>query len=106
MAVHAGLGRWNACKARSLDRCMAETAIDSQAGDVVLVAERHRLFRTQAFSRHPGRALQFISREPKHAEENNKTYQTRACVLVGTRWKELRHLTVFSCPTDDFQLLG
>src|SRR3954462_10726863 len=85
---------------------MTETAIDAQAGDVMLVAERHRLLRTQAFSRHPGRTLQFVSREPQHAEQNNKTYQTSACVLVGTRWKELRHLTVFSCPTVRYPVTG
>src|SRR5258708_36266248 len=43
MAVHAGLGGRNAGEARGLDRGMAVTAVDAEAGDMMLVAERDRL---------------------------------------------------------------
>src|SRR5437763_7084532 len=39
VAVHAGLGRRNASKTRSLDRSMAIAAINPQACNVMLVAE-------------------------------------------------------------------
>jgi hypothetical protein len=43
VAIHAGLGRRNAGKARSFNRSMTITAIDAESGDVMLMAERNRL---------------------------------------------------------------
>jgi hypothetical protein len=43
MAGHAGVGWRKAGVGRHLDRGVAETAIDAKPGDMVLVAERHRL---------------------------------------------------------------
>jgi hypothetical protein len=62
MAIHAGLGGRNAGEAGFLDRGMAITAIDPQAGHMVLVAERDRLFRRNVLVGNVGRALQLHQR--------------------------------------------
>src|ERR1700686_5164466 len=43
MAVHARLGGRNAGKARSFDRSVTVAAVDAEAGDMVLMAERNGL---------------------------------------------------------------
>jgi hypothetical protein len=43
MARHAGLRRWQPGETRLLDGGVAVSAIDSEAADVMLMAERHRL---------------------------------------------------------------
>jgi len=43
VAVHAGLGGWNACEARSFNRGVTVTAIDAKSRYMVLVAKRNRL---------------------------------------------------------------
>ena len=67
---------------------------------MVLVAELHRLLRALTFTRDPGRTLLFVSRESDHAKHYDQKDQAGACVLVGTRWKELRHLNRFPVPTE------
>jgi hypothetical protein len=44
VAIHARLGRRHAGKGRVLDGGVTVTTVDAIVGDVVLVAERHRLF--------------------------------------------------------------
>lgn len=85
---------------------MAEAAIDTQAGDVVLVTERHRLLGTDTFTRDPGRALQLISCKTECAYRDDQKDDTGACVIVSTRWKEWRHLTVYPVPTEISQSTG
>src|SRR5260370_28530184 len=43
MAIHAGLGRWNAGRGGSLYRGVAIAAVDAQLASVMAMAERHRL---------------------------------------------------------------
>ena len=44
MAIHASLGRRNVGEPRGLDRGVTIPAVDSEAADMVSMAERHRLF--------------------------------------------------------------
>lgn len=85
---------------------MAETAIDAQTGDVVLVAERNGLLRPYTFARHPRRALQFVRGKTECAQCDDQKDDAGACVIVSTRWKEWRHLTVYPVPTEISQYLG
>jgi len=43
VAIHADLCRWNSGKGGSLYRCVAIAAVNAQATDMMLVAERNRL---------------------------------------------------------------
>ena len=51
VARHAGVGRRNSREGRRLDRSVTVPAIHSQAADVVLVRERHRLIADDAHAR-------------------------------------------------------
>jgi hypothetical protein len=64
------------------------------------MAERNGLFGPDAFARDPRGALQLVRSQTQCAQCDYQENNTGARVMVGTRWKELRHLTVFPVPTE------
>ena len=70
----------------------------------MLVAEWDRLLGTQTFTRDPWRTLQFVRGKTENTNQDDENNEASACVLVGTRWKKLRHLTVVSRPAEISQL--
>jgi hypothetical protein len=62
VAVHAGLGGRNSGKAGILNRGVAITAIQAQAGGMVLMAEWDWLFRGDMLPGHIRRALKLQKR--------------------------------------------
>ena len=69
VAVHTGLGGRNTGEAGGLDRGMTVAAIDSQAGYVMLVAERNRLRFAHPGIGDVGRSLNF-RRRPKQCRHH------------------------------------
>src|SRR5262245_21148497 len=92
MAVHADLGGRDAGEGGVLDRGVAVAAIDPQAGDVVLVAERHRLLAGDADAGGVSGALQ-LGQDPEKSRDNeDETEDTDLGEGVETPVEDLGHV--------------
>lgn len=58
VTIHAGLGRWDTGESGVLDRCVTVAAVDTQTGDMMLMAERSRLWAHDPSVGDVGRASQ------------------------------------------------
>src|SRR5581483_5668068 len=91
VAIHARLGRRYTGETRDLHRGMAVTAVNSQTGDMVLVAERHRLGPSHAGIGHVGRALNLRYRPERKADDEDCAKNRRSRDAVRTAMKNLGH---------------
>lgn len=91
MTVHARLGRWDPGKAGIFDRRVAVTAVESQPGDVMLVAERDWLFRRDVLPGHIRRALQLEQRCSDRRKKKNDAKNTRTSKRICAAVKNLCH---------------
>src|SRR5713226_4922314 len=94
MAVQASLGRRDACEIRVLDRGVAVAAINSQAGNVVLMAECDRLGLHHTLVGDVRRTLDF-SHRPEQCSYNE--YGAKDCGpgdCVRTAMKDLHRRPV------------
>src|SRR5712691_612043 len=94
MAVHASLGGRNTGEARGLDRGVAVAAVNAESGDVMLVAERHRLRPAHSGIGDVGRALH-LHRDPAERGNHEDRAKNRGPGHgVGAAMKNLRHACV------------
>ena len=91
MAIHAGLGRRDAGEIRGLDRCVTVTAIDSQSGDVVLMAERDRLLPGDPLIGGVGRAHNAAEHPERESDNEHRSENGDARESVRAAVKNLRH---------------
>ena len=91
MAVHAGLRRRDAREGGILNRGVTKTTIDAQFGDVVMVAERHRLFSRDADVRGVGRAREDGQRPADPGEREDGAVDADERQRVETSMKYLGH---------------
>ena len=91
MTIHAGLGRRDSRKAGLLNRSVAVTAVQAQAGDVVLVAEGDGLLRRDVLPGHIRRALQFQQRRSHPGKKKNNNKNARPGERICTAVKDLCH---------------
>ena len=108
VAIHAGLGRRNAGKARGLDRGVAVTAVDAESGHVVLMAEGHRLRLAHSGIRYVRRALNLIGHAAQCRNDEYRAEDGGARKSIRTAMKDLRHSLFRSGERDpaDRPLLG
>ena len=78
VAIHAGLGGGDARVAGLLHRGVTVLALQSQAHDVMLMAERHRLFCALSLLGHPRRTLQLIEGDSQGDDNQPCQDQARA----------------------------
>src|SRR5436305_4920692 len=78
VAIHAGFGRRDPGKTRFFDRGMTVTAVQPQAGHMMLVAERDWLVGRNMLSSDVGRALQLHQRRSYRREKKNNTENARS----------------------------
>ena len=91
VAVHAGFGGRDACKTRNFHRSMAVPAINSQAGYVMLVTERHWLGPRHAGICDVGRALDLRHSPEDERHDENRAEDGRPRNAVSTAMKNLGH---------------
>ena len=94
MAVHAGFGGRNSSEAGGFYRSVAITAVNAEASNMVLVAERHRLRLA-----HPGisdvrRALNLIRHPAERGNYEDRAKNRGPGQCVRTAMKDLRHAYV------------
>jgi len=94
VAVHARLGGRDAGKARGLDRSVAVAAINSESGNVVLMAEGDGLWADHLCVSYVGRALQFEHRPQQRRYQEYRPVNRGAGDCVGTAMKNLHRLSV------------
>ena len=92
VTVDAGLGRRNAGIARFLHRRVAILALQSQALNVVLVAEWDRLLRALALAGDPRGTLQVVERHAHSDQDHSKKNKADPSQRIGTTIKNLRHV--------------
>ena len=74
---------------------MAIAAINAQAGDVMLVAEGHRLRLSDPGIRDVGRALELPQSPAQSPDDNRNYYQRSAGNGIAAAWKNLHLSRVF-----------
>src|ERR1043166_8008785 len=74
VAGHAGLGRRDSRERGFLNRGMAIAAIEPEPGDVMLMAERHRLLSRHTFIGGVRRPINSIDQPPKPKEAKKEQY--------------------------------
>src|SRR5215469_7401487 len=92
MAVHAGLGRRNAGKTRSLHRGVAIPAINTERAHVVLMTEWHRLNLRHSHVVHVWRALNLFTHPGEAKQHKHRTKNREARNAICAAMKDLRHL--------------
>jgi len=93
MAVHAGLGGRNTGEARCLHGSVTVTAIDAKAGDMMLMAERHRLGLANAGVGDVRRALDRVRDPSQCGNDENCAKNSGAGQRVRAAMKDLRHFS-------------
>ena len=101
MARHAGIGRWHARVAGSLDRCVTEATVEPEAVDMVLVTERDRLLHSPVGVKaivHP-----WPEPPPGNAKRRKKyqANQRHPDDSIGSRGEDCRHPIAAASPTRD-----
>src|SRR3569833_4198298 len=91
VAVDACLRRGNACVTRLLNARMTVLALEAQSCDVVLVAERDRLFGTLTLASYPWGALQMVQCYSESDHYKPCQHQARSRQSIGAAVKDLRH---------------
>src|ERR1022692_1288798 len=91
MASHAGLGRRNPREGGGFHRRVAEAAIDAQSADVMLVAERHRLFLGHVDLRVKSRANQQGRNSSQTGKDEHRSEDTNLGESIRAAMKYLRH---------------
>src|SRR5882724_197351 len=74
---------------------MAIAAINTESGDVMLVAEGHRLWLSDPGVGDVGRALELPQNPAKPADDNRNYYQRSAGNGIAAAWKNLHLSRVF-----------
>src|SRR5688572_5478093 len=103
VAVHAGRGRRDAGEVRSLDRGVAVTAVDAEAGHVMLMAERYRLLAMDALIGEVGRTDDAADDPENKTGNEDRAKDGDARKRIGTTVENLRHLGCYR-PVSRFQL--
>src|SRR5262249_30588531 len=93
VAVHACLGRRNACECRLLDRRVAVAAVDAVTADVALVAELNRLLPRNLRAGNPRRSRDRGGEEQQPDDDEERPEETDPRKRVRARVKDLRHRT-------------
>ena len=78
MTGHARFGRRHSGEHGLFDGCMAEAAINSQSENMMLVAERNRLFQRNHFACRPGRPINGVQNPAAAAEQNDRDHDAGA----------------------------
>ncbi len=91
MAVHAGARRRNACEARDFNRGVAIAAIDTQTGNVMLMAEGHGLRLAHACISDVGRALNLHRHPTQSGQHEDRAKNRDARQSIRAAMKDLRH---------------
>ena len=91
VAVHAGASGRDSGEARSLDRGVAVAAVDAKSGNVVLVAERDRLWLAHAGVGDVWRALNFHRDPTQRGNDEHRAKNGGAGQSVSAAMKNLRH---------------
>ncbi len=98
VASHADFSGGHSGKRRFLDRRVTEPAIESEAIDMMLVAERHGLFERNGFARRPRRPINGVQNPAGASDEKNHDGDTGAREGIGSTMENLRHK--FSTPAN------
>lgn len=91
VAIHARLGRRDPGKTRFFNGSVAVAAVETQASDMVLVAEGDRLIGRNVLIRHIRRALQLKERGTHRREQKNDSQNTGPGQSVCTAVEKLCH---------------
>jgi hypothetical protein len=91
MAGHADFRRGNSGKRGFLDGCMAESAIEAESGDVMLVAEGDRLFERDVLARRPRRPVNRVQNSAAAGDQKNPGDNAAAGNGIGAPPENLRH---------------
>src|SRR5215467_10327493 len=94
MTVHASFGGRDSCGRRSINRSMAEAAIDAVVAGVMFVTELDGLVLSDVLPRKiRGSCKSEHARQSDSAQQNNGE-QTESCDEVGAAVKNLGHIRV------------
>src|SRR5437773_8778593 len=99
MAVHARLGRRNSGKARRLNRRVAITAINSERGHMVLMAEGRGLGSSNARIGHVRRTLDLNARPQSKRSRKNARVNRGTRNYISAAMENL-HQSEFSLPRE------
>lgn len=91
VTIHTGACRRNSGETGNFDRGVAIAAIDSQSGDVVLMAERHGLRLANAFVGDVWRALNLHRDPAERSQYKDRTEDGDARQSIRAAVKDLRH---------------
>src|SRR4051812_35920092 len=91
MTGHAGVSRWDASERRLLNRRVAIAAIDAQAGDVMLMAERNRLDPRDILACRVRREVNRVNHAPKCEKSKDDCSKRNPGNTVASLSKDLSH---------------
>ncbi len=89
VAVHAGLGRGNACETRGFDGCVAVATVDAQSRDVVLMAKGNGLRLANAGIRNERGTLDFIEDPAESSNDEDGAKDSGAGQTIRAAMKNL-----------------